>query len=164
MLWGGIWPPWWGTELVLLNLAERQTLFVTTMDVVNDNLINAHDFSHNGVLLKSVMSQDQILQSVFFSQFIPIVQNWVFSLWPDGRRDQKSFPLDYLMVLWFGSCLGMSGEFQFLSSSQLVWVRLQTSSDLLDTFFRCCTCPKNVWGIAAFFLWKALQENLLWKS
>lgn len=58
---------------MLLNLAERQTLFVTTMDVVNDNLINAHDFSHNGVLLKSVMSQDQILQSVLFSQFLPIV-------------------------------------------------------------------------------------------
>lgn len=59
------------------------------------------------------------------------------------------------MVLWFGSRLGMSGEFQFLSSNQLVWVRLQTSSDLLDTFFRCCTCPKNVWGICSFLFVKS---------
>lgn len=109
-------------------------------------------FSHSGALLKSVMAQDRVLQSVPFSQSLLIVQNWIFSLWRDNWRNQKSFPLDCLMVLWLGNCLEMSGRFQFLSSDQLVWVGL---SDLLDTFLSCCTCPRNVWGMCSFLFVKS---------
>lgn len=79
-----------------------------------------------------------------------IIQNWVLSLWSDGRRDPKSFPIDCLMMLWLGSHLEMSGRFKFLSSNELVWVGLQTFSDLLDTCLSCCTCPKNIWGVCSF--------------
>lgn len=112
-------------------------------------------FSPSGALLKSAMSQDQVLQSLPFSQSLLIVQNRVISLWPDGRWDWKSFPIDYLMVLWLESCLEISGRFPFLSSHELAWVGLKTSSDLLDTCLSCCTCPKNIWGICSFLFVKS---------
>lgn len=120
-------------------------------------------FSHSGALLKSVTSQDRVIQSVPFCQSLLIVQNWVISLWPNGRRDQKSFPLDYLMVLWLGSCLEMSGSFWFLSSKALVWVGLQTSFDLLDTCLSCCTSPKNIWRICSFLFVKSPTKKPILK-
>lgn len=59
-------------------------------DVVNDSLINAHCFPTT-VLYSLVMSQDQVLQSVPFSQSLLIAHNRIISPWPDGRRDQKKF-------------------------------------------------------------------------
>lgn len=100
------------------------------------------------------MSQDQVLQSVPFSQSLLIVQNWVFSLWPGSRRDQKNFPLDYCVVMWLGSCLEVSGRFQFLSSNEMVWVGLQMSSDFLDTYLCCCTCPRSILGLCSFLFVK----------
>lgn len=56
-------------------------------------------------------NSDQVIQCVPFCPRQPlwIIQNRVISLWPCGRRDQKSFTLDYLMLLWLASLLEMSG-------------------------------------------------------
>ena len=135
--------------------------------VVSDNLMIWHIISPQQCFTKVCHvtggNSDQVIPCVPFCscQSLLIIQNWVISLWPRGRRDQKSFTLGYLMLLWLGSLLEVSEIISVCLSKSTTMSGVQTSSDLLDTCLSWWTCPKTFGAFAAFFLWKIVCLSVL---